>query len=49
MLNTAVSLISDVIGKDDKSSAFVYGVYSLLDKFANGAILWYLIRNYSKD
>ena len=49
MLNTSVSLISDVIGTDNKSSAFVYGVYSLLDKFANGFILWWLVRNYSKD
>ena len=49
MLNTSVSLISDVIGTDNKSSAFVYGVYSLLDKFANGFLLWWLVRNYSKD
>ena len=49
MLNTGVSLISDVIGTDNKSAAFVYGVYSLLDKFANGFLLWWLVRNYSKD
>ena len=29
MLNIATSLISDVIGNDDQSSAFVYGTYSL--------------------
>lgn len=29
MLNIATSLISDVIGDDDNSSAFVYGAYSL--------------------
>ena len=29
MLNIATSLISDVIGDDDTSSAFVYGTYSL--------------------
>ena len=29
MLNIATSLISDVIGNDDSSSAFVYGAYSL--------------------
>jgi Na+/melibiose symporter-like transporter len=39
MLNIATSLISDVIGNDDKSSAFVYGTYSLCDKFVNGALL----------
>ena len=33
MLNTGTSLISDVLGKDNKSAAFVYGVYSLFDKF----------------
>ena len=49
MLNTSVSLISDVIGTDNKSSAFVYGVYSLLDKFSNGFLLWWLVRNYSKN
>lgn len=39
MLNIATSLISDVIGNDDQSSAFVYGTYSLFDKFVNGALL----------
>ena len=39
LLNTATSLISDVIGNDDKSSAFVYGSYSLLDKFSSGIVL----------
>jgi hypothetical protein len=36
MINTSTSLISDVIGKDAESSAFVYGVYSFMDKIANG-------------
>lgn len=40
MLNTATSLISDVIGKDDQSSAFVYGAYSFFDKIANGLIIF---------
>jgi len=39
MLNIATSLISDVIGDDDTSSAFVYGAYSLCDKFFSGALL----------
>jgi len=39
MLNIATSLISDVIGNDDQSSAFVYGTYSLCDKFVNGFLL----------
>jgi len=42
MLNTATSLISDVIGNDSESSAFVYGCYSLFDKFANGFLLFYI-------
>ena len=40
MLNTATSLISDVIGKNEQSSAFVYGAYSFFDKIANGALIF---------
>ena len=40
MINTATSLISDVIGKDAESSAFVYGAYSFVDKVANGIIIF---------
>lgn len=43
MLNTGTSLISDVLGNDTKSGAFVYGCYSLLDKFANGFLLYWLV------
>ena len=49
MLNTGTSLISDVLGKDNKSAAFVYGVYSLFDKFANGLGGYFLVAYYSKD
>lgn len=49
MLNTGTSLISDVIGNDVKSSAFVYGIYSLLDKFANGFLLYWLVAAYSTN
>ena len=49
MLNTATSLISDVIGDDTEESAFVYGVYSFFDKFANGFILFYIVENYNRD
>ena len=48
MLNTATSLISDVIGNDTSSSAFVYGCYSLFDKFSNGILLFFLVSSYSK-
>jgi len=47
MLNTATSLISDVIGNDHKNSAFVYGCYSLFDKFANGTILFIAVDKFS--
>jgi Na+/melibiose symporter-like transporter len=40
MLNTATSLISDVVGKDEQSAAFVYGAYSFFDKVANGIIIF---------
>ena len=49
MLNTATSLISDVIGNDTANSAFVYGTYSMFDKFANGALLKIMIDSYSDD
>ena len=49
MLNTATSLISDVIGDDTEESAFVYGVYSLFDKLANGFLLFYIVNNYSNS
>ena len=49
MLNTATSLISDVIGNDSENSAFIYGSYSLFDKFANGGILLWMINVYTED
>ena len=49
MLNTATSLISDVIGQDAENSAFVYGCYSLFDKFANGILLYFLVETYTED
>lgn len=49
MLNTATSLISDVIGNDSENSAFVYGSYSLFDKFANGLVLLWMINQFTED
>jgi hypothetical protein len=49
LLNTSTSLITDVIGKDNTSSAFVYGVYSLFDKVANGVLGYLLVAFYSKS
>lgn len=48
MLNTATSLISDVIGNDTANSAFVYGCYSLLEKVVNGGFLFFIISQYSR-
>ena len=49
MLNTATSLISDVIGSDTANSAFVYGCYGFFDKVANGVGLYFLVASYSDD
>ena len=49
MLNTATSLISDVIGKDADTSAFVYGSYSFFDKVANGIIIFVITSNWNED
>lgn len=49
MLNTATACISDVLGSDNKAAAFVYGCYSLADKFANGLLLYWLVASYSQD
>ena len=49
MLNTGTACISDVIGQDNTSAAFVYGAYSLADKFANGILLYWLVAVYADD
>ena len=49
MTNTSISLISDVIGADNKSNAFVYGAYSFLSKISIGFLLSHLVQIYSKD
>jgi len=49
MLNTSTAIISDVIGNDNTSAAFVYGAYSLADKFANGVLLFYLVSAYADE
>ena len=49
LLNTATNIISDVIGTDAASSAFVYGVYCLFDKFANGLLLYVMLAKFSQD
>ena len=49
MLNISTACISDVIGKDNTSSAFVYGAYSLADKFSNGILLYRIVAVHGTD
>jgi hypothetical protein len=42
VLNTGITLISDVIGVKGKSGAFVFGFYSFLDKISTGIVLFIL-------
>lgn len=39
-LNTGITLISDVIGLRGSSGAFVFGVYSFLDKISTGIVIF---------
>lgn len=51
VLSTGINLISDVVGGKAKKGAFVFGIYSLLDKFSSGIAI-FMIGNseaYSKD
>ena len=42
MLNTGITLISDVVGLRGKSGAFVFGSYSFLDKISTGIALFFI-------
>ena len=42
-LNTGINMISEVIGVSGQSGAFVFGVYSLFDKFASGILIYLLL------
>ena len=39
-MSTGINLISDVVGSKGSSGAFVYGIYSLLDKFSSGIAIF---------
>lgn len=41
-LSTGINLISEVIGTKSKQGAIVFGIYSLLDKFASGIVLFFI-------
>eukprot|EP00357_Protocruzia_adherens_P002478 CAMPEP_0114981008 /NCGR_PEP_ID=MMETSP0216-20121206/5297_1 /TAXON_ID=223996 /ORGANISM="Protocruzia adherens, Strain Boccale" /LENGTH=532 /DNA_ID=CAMNT_0002342615 /DNA_START=87 /DNA_END=1685 /DNA_ORIENTATION=+ len=45
MLNSSMSIISDYVGDKGSSGAFVYGFFSLCDKFANGITLFFIMQS----
>lgn len=40
VLSTGINFISDVVGTKSKTGAFVFGIYSLLDKFSAGIAIF---------
>ena len=48
-LNVSSSLISDMLGRNNRNSAFVYGMYSLIDKFSSGLLLVLIGRTVIED
>lgn len=40
VLSTGINFISDVVGTKAKTGAFVFGCYSLLDKFSAGIVIY---------
>ena len=42
VLATGINFISDVVGAKAKTGAFVFGFYSLLDKFSAGAVIYWI-------
>ena len=49
MINTSTSLISDVIGKNAESSAFVYGFYGFTEKIFNGFAIERTLKLFQKN
>lgn len=47
VLSTGINLISDVVGKKSKQGAIVFGLYSLLDKFASGLAIFFITSSHS--
>lgn len=42
VLSTGINLISDVVGSKAKTGAFVFGIYSLVDKFSGGLAIFFI-------
>jgi len=40
LLATGINLISEVVGSKGSTGAFVFGIYSLLDKFSSGIVIF---------
>lgn len=51
VLSTGINLISDVVGTKAKGGAFVFGIYSLLDKISSGIAIYFVGSSsaYSKE
>ena len=51
ILSTGINFISDVVGAKAKTGAFVFGIYSLLDKFSAGIVIFVIgqTQAYSTD
>jgi MFS family permease len=47
LLNTATSLISDMIGVDQENCGFVYGCYGFMEKISGGTIICYMVANFT--
>ena len=40
MMNTSTSLVSEMIGHDDQSSAIVYASFNIIESFSNGSVVF---------
>lgn len=49
VLSTGINLISDVIGTNSSDGAFVFGIYSLLDKISSGVAIYFIISSSEFD
>lgn len=42
MMNSATSLVSEMIGQDDEASAIVFACFNILESFSNGTVVYVL-------
>ena len=47
MLNSSISLISDVLGNDAENAATIYGIYSFFEKIVNGLAVERVVNLYT--